>query len=443
MKNLMIGARIAVNQCMKVKPGEKVLIITDKKMPKELSEALMNAAREVGTQCELKLMEPLNVNGQEPSKEIAELMKTPDALFLVTYRSLSHTKARRDATEAGVRIASMPTVTEFSFSEGGLTANYRRVKELTEKMYEKIKDAKILRITSDNGTDFTATVEGKGWVKDDGSIDHPGSWHNLPAGEVGTAPIEGTSQGIVVIDKMSFYGEGIRWSVKNGFAEKIEGSERLEKEVDEVGKMARNIAEIGIGTNPKAGIIGNILEDEKVFGTVHIALGNNLSYDGSVDVPLHIDGIILKPTLEADGEVLIKDGKWTFLDNVTENSEKPIITNKTKSEEISIQTKQNEEEEEVSSEHGYNVSYSNKSPYNPYIVREPLESHYFDPWIGGWTRLNDRFVINPDLYGYWRKIVEIHEKIHNIYKTGNEAFVERMTWHNFRNGYFNISGGYL
>jgi len=52
-------------------------------------------------------------------------------------------------------------------------------------------------------------------------------------------------------------------------------------------------------------------------------------------------------------------------------------------------------------------------------------------------------LINPDLYGYWRKIVEIHEKLHNIYQTGDEAFVERMTWHNFRNGYFNLSGGYL
>ena len=89
---------------------------------------------------------------------------------------------------------------------------------------------------------------------------------------------------------------------------------------------------------------------------------------------------------------------------------------------------------------GYQSQPINKNPYDPYIVREPLESHYFDPWIGGWTRLNNRFVINPQLYGYWIKIVEIHEKLHNIYQTGNEGFVEAMTWHNFRNGYFNLSG---
>ena len=62
MKNLMIGAKTAVKQCMNVKPGEKVLIITDEKMPKELSEALKNAVRGVGAQRILKSMEPLKMN---------------------------------------------------------------------------------------------------------------------------------------------------------------------------------------------------------------------------------------------------------------------------------------------------------------------------------------------------------------------------------------------
>ena len=443
MEHLMIGATTAVRQCMNVKPEEKVLIITDEKMPKELSEALMNAVKEVGAQCVLKFMEPLKRNGQEPSSEIAELMKTPDALFLVTSRSLSHTKARREASKLGVRIASMPKVTKFSFSEGGLTADYRVVKELTEKMAEKIKDAKNIRITSDNGTNFVTRVEGRKWFKDDGMIHEKGNFHNLPAGEIATGPVEGTSQGTIVIDKMAYYGEKIKWTVKNGFAEKIEGSELLEKVVNEVGHNGRNIAELGIGTNPNAKIIGNILEDEKAFGTVHIALGNNMSFGGKVDVPLHVDGIILKPTVEVDGKVLIKDGKWTFLEdvNVVEHSEKIEVENKTKSEVSPNKVKQIQDEN-IPTAHGYNVSYSNNSPRDPYIVREPLESHYFDPWIGGWTRLNGRFVINPDLYGEMIKIVEIHEKIHNIYNTGNEGFVENMTMHNYRNRYFNLSGGY-
>ena len=434
MDELMKGARIAVNQCMNVNPREKVIIITDKKMSIELSEALARAVKEVKAECMIQLIPHREVNGTEPSKEIAELMKTPDALFILTSWSISHTAARRNASEAGVRIASMPKVTEFSFTEGGLTADYREVKRLTEIMSKKLENAKKVRITSDNGTDFSANVEGREWVKDDGMIHEKGSFHNLPAGETAVAPLEGTSQGTIVIDKMAFYGEGIRYTIENGFVEKIQGSERLEKEVNKVGRLARNIAEIGIGTNPKARIIGNILEDEKVFGTVHIAVGNSLSLHGKVDVPLHIDGIIPEPTLEVDGEVLIKDGKWTFLENdFVETSKEMKRTIETEEEKIEPKIK-----EQNPNSVGYQIQPI-KNPYEPYIIREPLESHYFDPWIGGWTRLNNRFVINPQLYGYWIKIVEIHEKLHNIYQTGDEGFVERMTWHNFRNDYFNLS----
>jgi leucyl aminopeptidase (aminopeptidase T) len=439
MEKLMKGARIAVNQCMNIKPEEKVLIITDSKMPRNLSEALKKATDEIGAKCTIKLMEPLNVNGQEPTEEIAESMKKPDALFLVTSKSLSHTKARREASKVGVRIASMPGVTEFSFTEGGLTADYRRVKELTEIMYEKLKNSKIIRITSENGTDFTANVRGRKWDKDDGTINEKGNFNNLPAGEVGVAPLEGTSNGTIVIDKMADYKDRIRYTVKDGFAIKIEGSELLKKEVEKLGSKARNIAEIGIGTNPKAKIIGNVLEDEKVFGTIHVALGNNLSFGGNVDVPLHVDGIILNPTLEVDGKILIKDGKWIFLD---EDEPERKIPDKSRVKVSENPTSQVDIFDKVESNptFGYELQKTKKKPYDPYVVREPLESHYFDPWIGGWTRLNSKFVINPQLYGYWIKIVEIHEKIHNVYKTGNEGFVERMTRYNFRNGYFNLGG---
>jgi leucyl aminopeptidase (aminopeptidase T) len=439
LERLMKGARIAVKQCMNIKSGEKVIIITDKKMPVELSKALAEAVKEVGAKCKIELITSRDIDGIEPSKDIAELMKTPDALFILTSWSISHTAARRNASEAGVRIASMPKVTEFSLTEGGLTADYREVKELTEIMAKKLENAKKIRINSENGTDFTTIVEGREWVKDNGMIHEKGNFCNLPAGEVAVAPVEETSQGTIVIDKMAFYGERIRYTVKNGFAEKIVGSKRLENEVNEVGRLGRNIAEIGIGTNPKARIIGNILEDEKVFGTVHIALGNSLSLHGKVDVPIHLDGIILKPTLEVDGKIIIKDGKWTFLDDSFVKTSKEVNRTVNIEEERKIESK-NPTQQNTNS--GYQIQSINKKSYEPYIVREPLESHYFDPWIGGWTRLNNRFVINPQLYGYWIKIVEIHEKLHNIYKTGDEGFVERMTQYNFRNGYFNLSGGY-
>ena len=92
----------------------------------------------------------------------------------------------------------------------------------------------------------------------------------------------------------------------------IEGGEeaqRLNDMLEPFGRKGRNIAELGIGTNDQAIITGQILEDEKVMGTVHIALGNNLSMGGTCDVGIHVDGVFTRPTVYADDRVLMKDGK--------------------------------------------------------------------------------------------------------------------------------------
>jgi leucyl aminopeptidase (aminopeptidase T) len=107
-------------------------------------------------------------------------------------------------------------------------------------------------------------------------------------------------------------GSKIRIEVKNGFAAGITGgaiAKKLVKMLDSVGKNARNIAEFGIGTNDSAKLSGILLEDEKVLGTVHIALGNNVSMGGKVNVPIHLDGVIKEPTVYLDGKELMKSGK--------------------------------------------------------------------------------------------------------------------------------------
>jgi len=100
--------------------------------------------------------------------------------------------------------------------------------------------------------------------------------------------------------------------VKDGYATEITGgkeADKLKRMLLKFGKKGRNVAEIGIGTNDKAKLSGILLEDEKVLGTVHIALGNNLSMGGNVNVPLHVDGVILKPTVYFDGKMIMRNGK--------------------------------------------------------------------------------------------------------------------------------------
>jgi aminopeptidase len=241
---------------------------------------------------------------------MAKMMKEFDVEFLITSKSLSHTKARKEACNAGARIASMPGITEFSFTQGGLTADYNEVKKLCMSMFKKIKNAKKIEIKSSNGTNVVLEIGDYKFDIDEGLYHKPGSFGNLPAGEVCTSPNDFSVNGRIVIDKMGRYGENIVFEVKESFVESISGPKELIEEVDSLGEKARIIAELGIGSNPKAKIIGNVLEDEKVLGTAHLAIGNNMSFGGKNEVQFHQDGIIIKPTLLADDKIIIKDGSW-------------------------------------------------------------------------------------------------------------------------------------
>lgn len=308
--SLMKGARTAAKKCMCIKSKEKVLILTDKKMTKLIPESLEKASLEITENVDLQFIKRPKRDGEEPEKKVAQMMKKYDVIFIVTSKSLTHTKAVKNASKKA-RIASMPGISEYTFKKGALTADYEKVKKLTRLMIKYVKKAKTIKLTSKNGTDLRLKVDKYKWFKDDGMIHKPGV-KNLPGGEVYTAPDEKKSNGFLFIDKFGEYGENIKIIVEDGYAKKFQGSPKLKKEVKKIGKKARNIAEIGIGTNPRAKLIKekSVLESEKVFGTVHIALGNNKFAGGKVGIPFHVDGIIKKPTLEADKKILIKNGKW-------------------------------------------------------------------------------------------------------------------------------------
>ncbi|MBU5690223.1 MAG: aminopeptidase [Candidatus Aenigmatarchaeota archaeon] len=305
----MLGAKIAVNQCMKISENENVLIITDEKVDQNIVVAIKNECLKNKSNVVLHKIQPLLTNGQEPDKETAKIMKEFDAEFLITSKSLSHTKARINACKSGARIASMPGIEKFSLIKGGLTADYNKIKKLCLKMFFLVKDCNKIKVISENGTDIEMSVGMYEWDIDEGLYHKPGDFGNLPAGEVDTSPSDYSVNGKLIVDKMGKH-ENIEFKIKDSFAKEIKGPKNFIDKIDEIGDKARIVAEIGIGTNPKAKIIGNVLEDEKVLGTVHIAFGNNTSYGGKNKVQFHQDGIILKPTLIADDKKIIKNGVW-------------------------------------------------------------------------------------------------------------------------------------
>jgi leucyl aminopeptidase (aminopeptidase T) len=308
----MKGARVAIETCMKTQPEETVLIVTDTNKLK-IAEAFAYAVASIGAKTVTTVMEPALEHANEPPRPVAQAMKAVEVVLIPTTKSLSHTDARRAATKAGARIASMPGINEDMMRTGGLTADYSQIATLTDKTVRILEKAKTVKITTPSGTDLTMSIEKRPPMPDTGLYHKPGDWGNLPAGEACLAPVEGTTNGILVIDSMgTVVTHPLKVTIRNGWAEKFDGPDatKLKSRLDAADKNAYNIGELGIGTNPKARITGNVLEDEKVLGTVHIALGDNTSYTGGhTKSKFHEDGILFKPTVKLDTGFLMQKGK--------------------------------------------------------------------------------------------------------------------------------------
>lgn len=315
-KDLLSAAEVVVKSCLAVKPGEHFLIITDTEK-RTIAEAIFEAGLKQGAEAMIVVIKPRTRNGEEPPKPIAEMWKQVDVYVAPTKYSLTHTQARKQATERGARGATMPGITEDMFVRT-MGIDYEVVREYVEKMYEAVKNCKEVRVTSPSGTDITIPRGKRSFFKDTGIYHNKGDFGNLPAGEVYLAPEEGRASGRIVFDGavagVGVLKKPVEVVVERGYAVEFRGGDEadaLKKLLESVGKReAFNLAELGIGCNPSAKITGYVLEDEKVFGTVHMAFGDNSTIGGVVQAGIHIDGIITEPTLEADGRVLIRDGKW-------------------------------------------------------------------------------------------------------------------------------------
>lgn len=313
-KKLVAIAGWVLEQCFRVKPEETVLVVTDGGVP-GVANAFWEAARERVQEVLLLRFEPRPEHGCEPPAGVAAAMKASDVVLLPTIKSLTHTRARREACAAGARIASMPMITE-EIMQRALDVDYEKLKRTTYICADLLGKGQVLRVTAPNGTDLTLDLGGRQGVVDTGELWQKGSCSNLPAGEACIAPVEGSARGIVVLDgSLAGWGkleEPVRLRVEEGYVTGVEGGKAadwLRETLEKYGALSGNIAELGIGTNEKAVVTGNILKDEKVLGTVHIGLGDNKALGGKVEAGIHLDGVILNPSVEIDGRLVIVEGQ--------------------------------------------------------------------------------------------------------------------------------------
>lgn len=312
---LRAAAENALRSCLALGEGETVLVVTDAGIP-NIGRAFFDAARTLGGVPTLMEMPVAVVSGTEPSAPVAAAMAAAAVSVCATTKSLTHTAARRHACAAGGRVATMPGITEDCMVRC-LAADYERIAMVTELVTARLTAAREAHLTCPNGTDLRLPLHGIAAIASTGLIRSPGQGGNLPSGEAYLRPVEGGAEGVLFVDgsmaELGVLEAPLRLEIRGGMAIAVSGgggdaAARLTRALSAHGEAAWNVAELGVGTNDRARITGHVLEDEKVAGTVHVALGNNVGMGGTVDVPIHLDGVLRRPTLALDGKILVADG---------------------------------------------------------------------------------------------------------------------------------------
>ena len=319
MKSILMskGAKTLVEVCAGVKSHENVLIVTDFMMM-TIAEAVAAAAYHAGAEVMIGTILPRSGHGQEPPPPIAEAMKKADVIFTPVTYSITHTRAVKEACEAGSRIIALTDYREHMLIKGGLDADFHETKEMCLKFARAFEKSNEAVLTSTAGTHLTMRKEGR-----PGNalfcIVEPGQMSPAPNVEANFSPTEGSAEGVIVADASIPYidigvlTEPVTATVEKGMITDIKGGHQAKILADDLKSrndgQVYNVAELGVGLNPKCIMQGVMLEDEGVYGSVHIGIGTNITLGGNVKAAIHYDLLMWEATIELDGNVILEKGQ--------------------------------------------------------------------------------------------------------------------------------------
>jgi|GEM_PF-162297 len=319
------NARNALSQLLELRVNEVLLIITDEET-REVARAFEEAGAGLGAQVRVYVID----GGQRPLNTVPENLKAlvEGADIAVTcFKGIpQETPFRieliRLLTKVVRRLGHAPGITAEMLEAGPLCCDYEQMTKTALDIMERFSDVRKVRVTSPAGTDLTFSIDGREFRTD--VVISDGEWGNLPAGEIFCAPVEDSAKGVLVCDgsigDIGTVTKPLKLVVEGGAVVRVECEDvGLQKKVEEllsVDSEAKVIGEFGIGVNPGARITGNLLEDEKALGTIHIAFGNNLDMPGGRNGSrTHRDFMVLRPTVvgfDVNGKevVVMKDGEF-------------------------------------------------------------------------------------------------------------------------------------
>ena len=313
MSELDRAITAVVRDCLGVREGEDVLVVANPATGR-LGERFREEALSAGAEAVLAVMTERESHAGEPPRAIAAAMREADVVLAPTVQSLSHTAARKAASEAGARIATLPGVTDEMLARV-MSADMDGLRRKGHAIADRLTAGSEARITCPNGSDLRLGLGDREAIPDAGELTNPGAFGNLPCGEGFIAPIEGTTSGRLVVDgTIASVGKPaapVELQIEDGLLRSASGKEggRLMELLTAHGEDGTNVAELGIGTNEKAKLTGNVLEDEKILGTAHVAFGASAAIGGTVQVAVHLDCVVVRPNVEIDGEPIVRAGE--------------------------------------------------------------------------------------------------------------------------------------
>lgn len=266
------------------------------------------------------LAKSIGPEGLERARGIvaAGAAKVADIIIALSNNSTSHTNFRKLACHSGARFASLPHFDPEMFGSS-MTVDWHALAQRTARLVAAVNRADWVYVECPNGTAMHICKKGRVAEGDDGLLTADGAFGNLPAGEAYLAPLEGESHGTMVIEwgPTAKLSSPLTLTIADGQVVRIDGDDplrqRLEAKFTE-SPNCRNLAELGIGTNDKASRPDNVLEAEKILGTIHLALGDNTGFGGTVAAPFHEDYVFYQPTLtlvmpDGSQEIIIDNGQ--------------------------------------------------------------------------------------------------------------------------------------
>ncbi|MED4582525.1 hypothetical protein P9578_06970 [Brevibacillus choshinensis] len=298
-----------------VKEGETVLILTDF-LTDSIAKILASVTCTLGAEPITMSMLPRKGHGDALPEVVAAAMKEVDVVIAPTTFNIAHTRARQEAQKAGARVLILPESHDNILLSKGLRADFIELKPKVERVANLLTDGSSVAIRTEKGTNLTLSIRGR----EGRALTGFANTRDISAAhciESSIAPVEGTAEGILVVDG-SIPGIGLIQTpviveIKQGKAISISGGPEadafrhvLEQKNDEQDSIFQ-VGEFGIGMNPECELENSMLSDEGVFGTIHIALGTNAYIGGTVKAKGHYDMVVRDATVEIDGKILLQN----------------------------------------------------------------------------------------------------------------------------------------